>query len=140
MKLSFFVHGPPVTQGSMRAFVNKHTGRAAITSNNGGKLQLWRHAVSDEARKVRGEEDATPFAGPIAMRLTFRLLRPASAPKRKVTYPIGARSGDIDKLSRSVLDALTGVLFQDDSQVTSLVACKEWGEPGALIEMENVTP
>jgi hypothetical protein len=71
-------------------------------------------------------------------RVTFSLLKSARAPKRRRIYPIGARSGDLDKLARSVLDALTGVVFKDDAHVTQLTASKDWGQPGAFIEIESV--
>jgi Holliday junction resolvase RusA-like endonuclease len=32
-------------------------------------------------------------------------------------YPIGHNTGDGDKLMRAALDALTGVVYKDDSQV-----------------------
>ena len=131
--IRFEVRGHPITQGSMRAFVNRYTGRAAVTSSNQSKMQLWRHAVSDEARKARETANVEMFAGPVAVSVEFRLARPASAPKRRITWPIGARSGDVDKLARAVLDALTGVLFVDDSQVTRLQVSKLWGEPGATV-------
>jgi Holliday junction resolvase RusA-like endonuclease len=62
------------------------------------------------------------------------LLKPRSAPKRRRTWPIGARSGDVDKLARSVLDSLTGVLFHDDAQVVHLVVSKDYGDaPGVRV-------
>ena len=39
------------------------------------------------------------------------------------------QSPDLDKLVRSVLDALTGYAYIDDRQVGSLVASKEWTGP-----------
>jgi len=138
MKLSFFVAGHPVTQGSKRAFVNKHTGRAALLDDNRAKLVNWRHDIADEARKAwRGRETEK---GPVIMRLQFYLPKPKSAPKKRVTYPIGKRSGDLDKLERAVFDAISGVIILDDAQVISCCHSKAWGEPGALIEMESVTP
>ena len=40
--------------------------------------------------------------------------------------PTSARLGDIDKLSRAVLDALTGVAYLDDRQVIQLEARKAY--------------
>lgn len=41
-------------------------------------------------------------------------------------YPCSRTAGDIDKLSRSILDALTGIVYEDDSQVVILNARKEY--------------
>jgi Holliday junction resolvase RusA-like endonuclease len=46
---------------------------------------------------------------------------------------------DIDKLSRSVLDAITGGIVKDDSQVIILNARKEYGDkPGVLIRVAEI--
>lgn len=131
--IEFVVLGNPVTQGSMKAFA--HGGRAFVTHNTGGKLQAWRHAVSDEARKARESAQTEMLDGPVVVEVEFRMAKPKSAPKRRETWPIGARSGDLDKLARAVLDALTGVIFLDDSQVIALRVTKEWGPPGATVRI-----
>jgi Holliday junction resolvase RusA-like endonuclease len=47
------------------------------------------------------------------------------------------RRPDLDKLIRSVLDAITGVLIQDDSQIVGLHAVKKYvninGRPGVTV-------
>jgi crossover junction endodeoxyribonuclease RusA len=66
--------------------------------------------------------------------LVFWFARPAShyGTKNGALYlkpsapaqPVSARLGDVDKLSRAVLDALTGVAYLDDRQVILLQASK----------------
>lgn len=128
---AFQVRGIPATQGSKRAFVLKGTGRAVITEAGGQHHRDWRTRVAAAAQDAADGREL--LAGPVFVNLHFRLPKPASAPKRKRTWPISARSGDIDKLCRCVLDALTGVLFNDDSQVVTLTASKDYGDPGAAI-------
>lgn len=60
--------------------------------------------------------------------LKFTMPRPASAPKTK--KPLASKRPDIDKLARAILDALTDVVFQDDSQVVTLSAFKYIADPG----------
>lgn len=43
-------------------------------------------------------------------------------------YPIRRSKGDIDKLTRAALDALTGVCFADDSQVVDVRARKRFAD------------
>ena len=50
----------------------------------------------------------------------------ASAPRHMAVMP------DIDKLARCALDALTGIVFEDDAQVTELRLRKGFGEPERL--------
>ena len=136
--ISFFVAGAPVTQGSKIAAVNRYTGRAVMREVNGSKLDHWRQAIRTEAQAA-GEGQM--YTGPVGMTLSFFMPKPASAPKRKRTWPIKARSGDADKLARAALDAVTHVLIHDDSQVVHLEVFKAWAEeqvPGVFVELRSM--
>lgn len=50
----------------------------------------------------------------------------ASAPRHMIVTP------DCDKLVRCAGDALTGIVFKDDAQITRLIAVKGYGEPERL--------
>lgn len=141
--IDFFVAGTPVTQGNKTGFVKN--GRVVMTEGKSntarGNFVAWRHAVASEARRAAGgdedfdTDDDWPWPGPVIVCLTFGLQRPASAPKRRRTWPTGARSGDVDKLSRAILDALTGVLIADDGQVVGLSVTKTYGRPGVRVQL-----
>jgi crossover junction endodeoxyribonuclease RusA len=134
---SFTVAGTPVTQGSKIHGVNPHTGKSYVRESAGTKLDHWRSAIAAEARRV-GE--GYWFTGPVRVELHFAIPKPASAPKLKRTWPVKARSGDVDKLARAALDAITHVLIVDDSQVVELRVTKDWadGFVGLLVELEEV--
>lgn len=121
--VKFTCAGHPVTQGSKQAFVRN--GHATLVESGGDKLRLWRHVIATTARQAATDG---PLAGPVQVHLWFRLEKPASTPKRKRTWPIKARSGDVDKLARAALDSLTGVAFADDAQVVRLVVEKDWAD------------
>lgn len=124
--LTFSVAGRPVTQGSKQA--RAANGRAWVVDVNPKGLTAWRHAVNDEARRALGGESMlTP---PVHLEALFAIQPPQGLPKRRRTWPVGARSGDADKLGRAVLDAVTGVLVADDAHVTRLVVEKDWAAPG----------
>lgn len=131
------VVGTPVTQGSKSAFYNKALGRSIIKEQNDVKHKSWREAVASAARQwVIDNDIPEQITGPVVVKATFALQRPKSAPKRTRTWPIKARSGDLDKLLRSVLDSLTGPLLADDSQVVVAIAMKDWGDPpGVVVEI-----
>ena len=61
----------------------------------------------------------------VSVQCVFSFDKPKSAKKAttKTTKP------DVDKLARSILDALTGICFEDDSQVISLLVQKAFGSP-----------
>jgi crossover junction endodeoxyribonuclease RusA len=79
------------------------------------------------------------ITGPVGATLTFSLRRPKKLPTR---YPVGQRSGDVDKLARAALDAMTGVVYLDDAQVVSLLVTKCWAEadtaPGVEVLVREI--
>lgn len=103
----------------MRAF-NDGKGRAHVTQGGTKEhrdaLGHWRSYIKSAAQerfKIMDSES------PWSITAVFLLVRSASLPKG-VTHPIKARSGDLDKLSRAVNDALEGVVYKDDSQIVDL--------------------
>ena len=98
-----------------------------IMMDAGKRVKPWRDAVRIEANKVVNEL----IEEPVHVDLVFWFHRPKShlnakgelkqsAPK----FPTTRNKGDIDKLCRSTLDALTLSAIADDSQVVSLEARK----------------
>lgn len=134
--LSFQVHGEPIPQGSMRAFLPKGWSRPIITASN-TRTKPWRQEIAGAALAAM-EKDLLDCAGknvPFRLVVTFRFQKPKSVKKtvlEKVTKP------DTDKLIRSVLDALTGIVWTDDSQVVEILARKQFGQPGAEIGIEEI--
>jgi len=128
--IMFQVHGLPAPQGSTRAFVVK--GKPIITSTAKG-LSAWRRLVADVAQDFAPEE---PWEGPVGIDLHFGLPKPKSAPKTRRVWP--DKRPDLDKLTRAVLDALTYVVFADDSQVVEIRATKDYGAPGVAVEVHRI--
>jgi crossover junction endodeoxyribonuclease RusA len=110
-RVDFFVPGRPVPQGS------KSVSRAGFLYESSKALKPWRKAIAAGAP----EGHLMPRNVPAYVYLEFIMPRPKATPK--VTPPAVKRP-DLDKLIRAVLDALTGVIWQDDSQVTRLTVEK----------------
>ena len=121
--LSFTVFGTPVPQGSTRAFIPKGWKRPIITAAN-AKTKPWKQEIAGVAFHAWGSSFPTENAVIVDARFYFD--RPKSLKKAillKTTKP------DLDKLMRSLLDALTGVIYRDDSQVISAQIGKQFGSP-----------
>lgn len=135
--MKLIVHGLPLPQGSKTGFVIK--GRAVLTDGRKGPaLKEWRQLIGYEAHKWLLANNAAPLSGPVLMRVTFYLPRPKSAPRR-VLYP--ATKPDLDKLVRSVGDALKGLAYEEDSRIVDILACKRFAvgsAPRAEIEIGAV--
>jgi crossover junction endodeoxyribonuclease RusA len=131
----FRVHGEPIPQGSMRAFVAG--GRAKVRPDN-KRCNPWRSDVAAVA--ARTMDGAPLLEGPVAIEMAFALPRPEKVPKARRGRP--AAKPDMDKLARAVLDALTGVVFTDDAQVCELAARKMYREPsrgpGVVVEVREL--
>src|SRR5437773_12459326 len=110
--ITFQVHGLPVPQGSTRSWVVN--GKPVITSAAKG-LATWRRLVADVAQRFAPD---APWLGPVGIELHFGIPKPKSAPKKRRVWP--DKRPDLDKLCRAVFDALTYVIFADDSQVVEI--------------------
>jgi len=131
------VYGKPITQGS------KIRTRWSMRDSNGDTLDPWRDNVRSMAIKIV-EADTGFGTDPVNVHITFTFARPTNhygTGKNKALvkesappFPASHSIGDIDKLARACLDALTDAgIWKDDSQVVSLLARKVWvGSPLAL--------
>ena len=143
-RVAFDVAGLPVPQGNLRAGLIAGRARIINSGPKFGPLHAWRGAIATEARAATHEL----LAGPVEVRVTFRLPRPAGhSGKRGLlasapAFPV--RKPDADKLGRALLDALTGVVFLDDAQVVDLVVRKRYADigqqPGAAVEVSERLP
>lgn len=132
--ISLIVHGKPVPQGS-----KKWVGR--LVDDNAKTLKPWRAQMAEELRSL----EVDPILVPVEVDLQFYFQRPKhhygtgrnaahlkdSAPLYHSSYP------DVDKLARSVLDALTeSAVIRDDGQVCVLTVTKKYAPtPGVWIKL-----
>jgi Holliday junction resolvase RusA-like endonuclease len=139
--ISFFVPGIPRPGGSKRAFVNKKTGRAMIVEDC-KKNPEWRSDCKSFALQAYS---GPPLTGALFLKVFFFLPRPkshfgtgqktndikASSPLYPTVKP------DCTKLIRALEDALTGVIWRDDSQIVTQIIQKRYGgeRAGALVEI-----
>jgi Holliday junction resolvase RusA-like endonuclease len=126
LSLEFTVYGTPIPQGSTKAFIPRGWTRPIVTADN-KKTKPWRQEIAGAALNALGKQSAAGRDVPVRVEVRFFFPRPKSVKKLdKTTKP------DLDKLIRSALDALTGIAFEDDSQVTEVHACKLFGTPARM--------
>jgi len=139
MRFSFEVPGKPVAQGSMRAL-----GPSRMVHANHTILMPYRATVAAIA-----DQHVPPMwdhTGPMWVEATFTLPRPKGHYRKNgerkpsaPLWPVG-RVGDLDKLLRALLDALTQAgVWGDDSQVVRLTAEKTYGTPHLWCAIQNIT-
>lgn len=124
--LVFTVYGKAEAQGSARAFMPKG-GRFPVVTHDNPRVRGWRDRIADAAS--RALNGSGQFAnGPVRIVAEFYLPRPKSLPKRRT--PPHMKAPDVDKLARSLGDALSGVLYRDDSQVVQMKVSKFYAGVG----------
>lgn len=157
---TFVVWGKAVPRGSTKALPR---GRRVIHDVDGNRyredkgsfiidqesesLKSWMQQVKQTAISEWGIVRNRYSDGPFKIEIIFRLDRPKthfrsgrfsdsikiSAPKYPIVRP------DIDKLTRAILDALTGIVYKDDSQVVELDVKKRYGYPeGVKIKIHEL--
>lgn len=128
------VVGLPQPKGSSRVVPIRRQIRSLrdvrVTSDN-PKLKAWERQVQQAAAlAARGRE---PFDGPIRLDAVFTFLRPKSE-RRRVFHTVRP---DLSKLVRGIEDALSGLIFVDDAQITATQSQKRYGEtPGVVITIQ----
>ena len=129
--LTFTVYGVAVPKGSMKAFVPKGWTRPVITHDN-VKTKPWGQDISRTALETRGDRPVITDDA-LVLELQFFLPRPTSLSKRITRH---AKRPDLDKLTRTVKDALKGIVYRDDSQVDELRCVKRYA--GGPFDLEGV--
>ena len=144
--ISFFVAGLPKPAGSKRGFYIPKLKRVIITDANPNSKD-WKFDVKHAAQEAY---IGVPLTVPLAVEFTFFMPRPKghfrtgrnadvlrpSAP----AFPCG--KPDVLKLARGVEDAMTAIIYQDDSQIVSERLFKRYAEgtPGVQVEIKEETP
>lgn len=120
----FIVPGQPYGKGRPRA------------SSRGGFVRMYTPAatLAYEAEIARlaaiAKGDWPVMATPMSLRVIAHHAIPASWSKRKQQQALQGQvipgKPDLDNVAKAVLDALNGVVYEDDKQVIKLVAEKQY--------------
>ena len=149
LRLTVVVHGRPAPQGSKKYAGhrrNSASGRiSAVLVEQSKRVKPWRALVTAAARlALIASHIREPLDGPLEAEVVFTVRKPASAPKRRRTWPTTRDSGDIDKLLRSTFDGIADAqAVADDARIIRVTAVKAFPnehpealpEPGAIIRL-----
>lgn len=140
--IRFRVRGQPTPQGSKKIIWPKgrDVAEAYLVDDNPTTLKEWRRACHTACSFVfRGQ----PFTGPLAVRMVFYFIRPAGHTRLQRLVPWRHQTPDVEKIARAVNDALKGLAWVDDAQVSLLVVAKRYAEgdhlPGVEVTIRSLT-
>lgn len=135
--ISFTVFGDIQPAHRPRASVGKRKGKLGEDQyypkmHNDERHTSWMETVKLQAL---GYRPRTLLDGPLALKVTFYLLRPMSAKKRRFPHT----KPDLSNLVKAVEDALNKVIWTDDSRIVSLAVEKRFGDPCRVdIQVEEI--
>ena len=138
--IRFFAPGTPAPGGSKKA-IPLRNGRAAIVDMGGQRNKDWRVVVALAGCEAMLGKNL--LAVPLAVRFEFSVQRPKGhldkhGKPRKSAPVWPAKRPDVLKLSRSTEDALTGIVWVDDSLIVDEMITKQYGTPGCWITVEEL--
>jgi len=154
MRLLFFVPGLPKPQPRQRQGVvylrdgtiakNPQTGRAVIrnyTPDRSG-VKEWKRLISQSCLEIKAKQNFC-YKVPVHISLTFIFPRPRHFKNIKTLAMFIVARSDIDNLSKAVLDAMQGILIDNDNLVVSLHTKKVFfsesqNKPGVIVDIEEV--
>jgi Holliday junction resolvase RusA-like endonuclease len=134
--IEFHVPGIPVAKG--RARISTRGGK--VRSFTPPKTVAFEGLVALAAE--RAMEGADPLSGPVSLTLFVQLPIAQSWSLKKKTAALAGDISpcgrpDIDNYVKSIADGGNGILWNDDGQITMLLATKRYAEiPGVHVEVQ----
>jgi Holliday junction resolvase RusA-like endonuclease len=137
--ITFVVLGMPVGKGRPRASKTK----AGVRMYTPAKTASYEAGVAYAGRQAMAGRD--PEQGALAVALSIVVPIPASWSGAKQERAVDGRimpttKPDIDNIEKSIFDALNGICWRDDVQVTDVMKIKRYGrQPGVRVTIKPLT-
>ena len=135
--VTFHVAGLPSPKGSFTRMPNGAMLPAGSTASR-KKGANWRTDIRTVALDAMGKRNPARFA--VRLMCEFQLPYPTSTIRKwQFGWWPHIKQPDVDKLLRMLFDALTGIVWVDDSQVAFVTTNKVYawnGKPGAYIVID----
>ena len=139
MDVSFIINGPPKGKGRPRfstagGHVHAHTPQDTLVYENLVKMEY-----RTQCRQLFLE-------GPISAEIVGYFPIPASTSKKKQAQMEAGeikytKKIDCDNLAKTILDALNGIAYKDDSQICRLYVSKEYSSrPRTVVYLRELQP
>jgi len=134
--ISFEIEGDPIPWARPGIIRTRKTNIVYDRQRREKEMTQWR---------IKGRYRDAPLTVPLRIKFIFRMPIPksTSAPMRREMINgvlHHSKRPDIDNLSKYMLDAMNGLIYNDDSQVHALVCEKVYSEcPGTYVEITPET-
>ena len=131
MQIMFTIYGEPVAKGRPR-FAKRGNYVQAYTPV---KTKTYEDEVRLLATKAKGS--GSTLEGSVSVFIYISFSVPQSYSKRKTEACLSGetkhtKKPDLDNVAKAVIDGMNGIIFKDDSQITSLHVTKVYAEVGKV--------
>lgn len=140
--ITIVIEGEAQPAGSKRAIPRKGGGKPIVLDANPNSA-AWKNLVRESA--ARQLDGTPPLQGPLTVQAAIYRPRPKghytpsgslSSAGRRTPYPV--TRPDTTKLWRGTEDALTGLVWVDDSQIVDQRVMKLYGVPRVIIQISTL--
>ncbi len=104
-------------------------GKPRLTSDN-SKMKPYRQQLGWTAIESKNSAGIDGLFAekhvPVSVEFRFYFTKPKSISKKRMHIVV---KPDIDKICRSSIDAMTGIMYADDAQIVEIRASKHYGDP-----------
>jgi Holliday junction resolvase RusA-like endonuclease len=138
VKIVVEILGEPCSQGRPR-FARRGK---FVVAYDPPKSRSWKAAAQYHMKYVMC--DRPPLSGPLRVLITARFTCPKTDCRKRAPRPERwhAKKPDAENVAKAVLDAATGVVYLDDSQVAYLTVSKriaaQGAAPAVILEVEEL--
>lgn len=132
--MEFHVSGVPVAQARARAFTRP--GMKGVRFYDPATSKAWKQVISYAANARMMSLGLFPYKDAVKLTVYFDM----KSPKDRGPNFQHTRKPDLDNLLKAVKDALKGICWVDDSQVTEIFCTKSYalaGKEGVTIKVES---
>lgn len=125
---TFVIPGPPVAKGRPR-FAMRGTKAIAYTPDKTKQWERDARLIINAVMNFR-----TPLEGAVDVEFWFFMPKPKKMKRQRHTI-----KPDIDNLIKNAFDAMNGIVFIDDAQITRITAFKEYSDdPRVVIHVSEI--
>ncbi|BBN97479.1 RusA family crossover junction endodeoxyribonuclease [Sporolactobacillus terrae] len=124
--IEFTIYGEPIAQGRPR-FARRGKFTQAYDPPDSREYKKYVKLLASQ------NKPHTPIEGPVELKLLiYRPLLKSMSKKKKAAAVAGTlrpiKKPDVDNVAKGIMDAMTGIIWQDDKQVVSLQVSKFYSE------------
>lgn len=138
MNIKLIIKGEPVGKGRPRF---RRSGQPYTPE----KTRIYEDYIKMCYRVQNGKDRVTPGAAvAVTIRACFGIPKKTSKKKRELMLASPAplrpkKKPDVDNIAKIILDALNGLAWEDDKQITGLLITKEYSQqPQIIVEISEV--